>query len=74
MPKKDGLGKAWRGIGGFAAVGPAVPTEFELEVKKLKLKPEQYDKSQSLRAWINRNRNRVYVPEELLEKLGYADE
>jgi hypothetical protein len=46
---------------------PAGPSEFELEAKRLKLKPEHYVGSVALRAWCVKNCNRWYVPEWLLE-------
>jgi hypothetical protein len=48
-------------------IGPAVPTEFEMQVRQLRLSPEMYFYSEELRAWCERNRNRVYVPEWLLD-------
>ena len=48
-------------------LGPAVPTEFELKVKKLHLKPERYVFSAELHRWCWQNRNRFYIPEWLLE-------
>jgi hypothetical protein len=49
---------------------PALATEFELRVKHLQLTPEMYASSHSLRAWCERNRNRIYIPEWLLEEWG----
>jgi len=43
-------------------VGPAVPTEFELQVKTLRLAPETYVFSAELHRWCWRNRNRHYIP------------
>jgi hypothetical protein len=47
---------------------PIVATEFELHVKQLNLTAEMYASSRELRIWCDRNRNRVYIPEWLLEK------
>jgi hypothetical protein len=47
---------------------PAVATQFELRVRKLRLTPETYTASAQLRIWCEQNRNRVYVPEWLLEE------
>jgi hypothetical protein len=47
---------------------PALPTEFELLVKKLQLTAEMYTYSHELRAWCQRNRNQLYVPEWLLKE------
>ena len=49
-------------------VAPRFRTEFEMEVKRLGLTSELYVFSNELRRWCVHNRNRVYVPEWLLEK------
>ena len=49
---------------------PALPTEFELRVKHLQLTRRMYTSSRELRAWCERNRNRFYIPEWLLEEWG----
>jgi len=49
---------------------PVVPTEFEMEVKRIGLIKPEYIASTELRRWCERNRNRVYVPEWLLEAWG----
>ena len=48
----------------------ALPTEFEMRVRELQLTAETYISSRQLRAWCERNRNRCYVPEWLLEEWG----
>lgn len=45
-------------------------TEFEREVELLGLTKAQYAHSGPLRLWCQRNRNRVYVPEWLLDEWG----
>jgi hypothetical protein len=47
---------------------PALPTEFELRVRQLQLTARMYTSSPELRAWCELNRNRVYIPEWLLEE------
>jgi hypothetical protein len=47
---------------------PAIATEFELQVRHLRLTPEMYASSIELRTWCRQNRNRVYSPEWLLEE------
>src|SRR5689334_3746011 len=42
-------------------------TEFELRARQLHLTPETYASSAQLRTWCQQNRNRVYVPDWLLE-------
>ena len=49
---------------------PALPTEFELRVRQLQLMAEMYTSSVELRTWCEQNRNRVYIPEWLLEEWG----
>jgi hypothetical protein len=49
---------------------PALPTEFELRIRQLQLRAEMYTSSRDLRAWCEQNRNRLYVPEWLLEEWG----
>lgn len=46
---------------------PLLPTEFELQVRRLGLTKREYATSVALKMWCQRNRNRVYVPEWLLE-------
>lgn len=46
---------------------PVFPTEFELQVRRLGLAKREYLTSVALKLWCHRNRNRVYVPEWLLE-------
>ncbi|HYA22635.1 MAG TPA: hypothetical protein VEF05_00655 [Terriglobales bacterium] len=46
---------------------PYIVTEFETEVRQLKLQRQDYERSAQLRHWCERNRNRVYVPEWLLD-------
>lgn len=49
---------------------PALPTEFELQTKHLHLTALMYPYSLELHAWCEENRNRLYVPEWLLEEWG----
>jgi hypothetical protein len=49
---------------------PARATEFELRASQLQLTAGMYASSAELRAWCEQNRNRVYVPERLLEEWG----
>jgi hypothetical protein len=51
---------------------PALATQFELLVRKLRLTPETYTSSAQLRIWCEQNRNRVYVPEWLLQEWGMS--
>jgi hypothetical protein len=47
---------------------PVLLTEFGIQVERLRLTPTEYVGSVRLRCWCERNRNRVYVPEWLLEE------
>jgi hypothetical protein len=47
-------------------------TEFERQVRTLRLMPETYVFSAELRRWCWQNRNRFYIPEWLLEKWRIA--
>jgi hypothetical protein len=49
---------------------PALATEFELRARQLQLTAGMYTSSAELRAWCEQNRNRLYVPEWLLEEWG----
>jgi hypothetical protein len=49
---------------------PAVLTQFEMQVRHLRLTEDAYAYSRELRLWCERNRNRVYVPEWLLREWG----
>jgi hypothetical protein len=46
---------------------PATATAFEMQVRQLQLTPETYVFSDGLRIWCERNRNRCYIPEWLLD-------
>ena len=48
--------------------GPVLATEFEIQVRHLRLTAETYASSAELRCWCERNRNRCYIPEWLLEE------
>lgn len=48
----------------------ALSTEFEMRVGQLQLTAEMYTSSAELRSWCEQNRNRLYVPEWLLEEWG----
>ena len=48
----------------------ALSTEFEMRVRHLQLTAGMYTSSAALRTWCEQNRNRLYVPEWLLEEWG----
>jgi hypothetical protein len=49
---------------------PVLRTEFEMQVERLELTRAQYANSAELKHWCERNRNRVYIPEWLLDEWG----
>ena len=53
---------------------PVLLTEFELQVERLGLTKAEYVSSARLRHWCERNLNRCYVPEWLLEAWGMTVE
>ena len=48
-------------------LAPALATAFETQVRRLRLTPDTYLLSDELRGWCERNRNRFYIPEWLLD-------
>ena len=49
---------------------PFLLTEFEKQVEKLRLSPDEYQDSTQLRDWCLRNATSHYVPESLLKAWG----
>jgi hypothetical protein len=45
-------------------------TEFEMQVKQLRLRPDQYVASARLRSWCEKNKHQYYIPEWLLAEWG----
>lgn len=54
----------------FGSVISAV-TSFEQAVKKLRLRPDQYEHSECLREWALQNKNTKFIPESLLKSWGF---
>jgi hypothetical protein len=48
-----------------------VVSAFELQAKKLGLRPHQYVNSEPLREWARRNKDQRFVPSELLLAWGF---
>lgn len=44
---------------------------FEQVVKTLNISPEEYRSSPALKEWVRQNKDRRYVPPELLEAFGF---
>lgn len=70
------LNKRVRGNPNWGKLQPIPPllTEFEQIVARLGLSRTQYPGSAELKLWCERNRNRLYVPEWLLEEWGMTVE
>jgi len=51
---------------------PVLATEFEMQVRQLRLTVETYVFSAELRGWCERNKNRFYIPEWLLKAWGIS--
>lgn len=69
MPRPKHL-YAWMGATKFCPPPEVRPTEFDMLVKKLRLRPDVYLESALLKEWILTNYEQRYVPELLLEKMG----
>ena len=62
----------WTNGQGAAPVSDG-PCEFERQVARLGLRPEQYKESVKLRDWCVRNRRSHYIPEDLLTAWGRVE-
>lgn len=61
--------------GRYGNVRPATAaTEFEKQVRKLRLTNESYVRSEKLRSWCHENSHRCYIPESLLKTWGIVVE
>lgn len=49
---------------------PALPTAFEMQVRRLQLTEDAYARSRELRLWCELHRNRHFIPEWLLREWG----
>jgi hypothetical protein len=47
--------------------GPVGPTSFEEVVRKLRLSPEDYEGSLTLKEWARKNKDQKYIPDDLLK-------
>jgi hypothetical protein len=72
LPRKRRRGNPNWGVPdwGILPHTPSIATEFEMQVQRLGLTKAEYVGSNELKLWCARNRNRVYVPEWLLEAWG----
>ena len=67
-PRESELGGSGRPL----ALGRVLLTEFEIHARELGLTRETYAASVQLRIWCERNRNRLYIPEWLLDEWGIS--
>ncbi len=56
----------------MASDGPR-PTKFDEIVERLKLRPDEYASSAELRTWVRKNRDLVYIPEQVLHEFGFDE-
>ncbi len=47
--------------------GPLSPTSFEEVVRKLRLSPEDYEGSLTLKEWVRKHKDQKYIPDDLLK-------
>ncbi|HVZ60909.1 MAG TPA: hypothetical protein VG892_09010 [Terriglobales bacterium] len=47
-------------------------SSFESLVKSLKLSPDQYENSPALKEWVRANKDRKYVPQDLLQAWSFT--
>ena len=47
--------------------GPVGSTSFEEVVRKLRLSPEDYGGSLTLKEWVRKNKDQKYIPDDLLK-------
>ena len=50
-----------------AHADPVGPTSFEEVVRKLRLSPEDYEGSLTLKEWVRKNKDQKYIPDDLLK-------
>jgi len=62
------------GSGQPAQLQPGLATAFEEQVRKLGLNETTCATSERLRQWCERNKDRCYIPEWLLERWGISVE
>jgi len=49
----------------------ATASEFELQTRKLALRPDEYVDSEALKEWARRNKDHKFVPSDLLQAWGF---
>ena len=64
MAKKRGNPNWGKQVANAGAVGP---TSFEEVVRKLRLSPEDYAGSLTLKEWVRKNKDQKYIPDDLLK-------
>jgi hypothetical protein len=67
---KRHVNQGW-GTTGVAPVRPATDSSFEMTAKMMGLSPAQYKDSTQLKEWARANRQRKYIPPDLLISWGF---
>ncbi|HTT24853.1 MAG TPA: hypothetical protein VMG82_38415 [Candidatus Sulfotelmatobacter sp.] len=70
---KRHVNRSW-GTTGVTPMQPATDSSFEMTAKTMGLSPAQYKNSLELREWARANRQRKYVPPDLLMAWGFEGE
>jgi hypothetical protein len=73
MAKKSAT-STWGKPGGMARQAVPSITDFDRVTTEFGLNPEEYVRSTRLREWVQRNKNKKYVPERLLAAWGFEIE
>lgn len=68
MAKKRGNPNWGKPVAYGAPVGP---TSFEEIVRKLRLSPEDYEGSLTLKEWVRKNKDQKYIPDDLLKRWDF---
>jgi hypothetical protein len=58
--------------GRHSEIRPAEPTGFDEQARKLGLDEQSWASSNELKEWCRQNKNRCYIPEQLLKEWGIA--
>jgi hypothetical protein len=61
---------SWTNPGSWEPL-PDGPSAFELEVRRLKLRPQEYADSAELKDWVRQHKDQRYVPLDLLRDLEH---
>ena len=53
-------------------ISVAQPTSFELLVRELKLRPDDYESSAELKQWVRQNKDQKFVPLDVLKLWNFT--